>query len=356
MGKRGVFFKGISDIESDTSAVSGATSRGATSSGADSSREIINEALANISPMLSDETQKEAMKIIHYTINNVKMGKVVDDKEVKKLIKNMVEEIIANQDAMLNLIKIKSHDEYTFSHSVNVCMIATLIGARQQIPVDTLEELAFGAMLQDLGKIRVSDEILFKLGRLNEKEIEEIRKHSLYSLQILSENNRIGELPKKIAYQHHERWHGQGYPQRISGENIELLARITAVADVYDALTTDRPYRKKFLPYDAVRLIVSRADDEFYADTVRSFVESVSIYPLGSLVRLNTEEIGMIIKINRKAIVRPTIRILFDSSSNIMEEPINIDLIKDRERYVICAIDEEEVYQMHTDQTKETKE
>ena len=341
-----MFFKGISDVESETSAVSGATSRGATS------RETIKEALANVPPILSDETQKEAMKIIHYTINNVKMGKVVDDKEVKKLIKNMVEEIIANQDAMLNLIKIKSHDEYTFSHSVNVCMIATLIGARQQLPLDTLEELAFGAMLQDLGKIRVSDEILFKLGRLNKTEIDEIRKHPVYSLQILSENDRIGELPKKIAYQHHERWHGQGYPQGISGDDIELLARITAIADVYDALTTDRPYRKKFLPYDAVRLIVSRADDEFHADTVRAFVESVSIYPLGSLVKLNTEEIGMIIKINRKAIVRPTIRILFNSSGNIMEEPINIDLIKDRERYVTCAIDEEEVYQMHTDQTE----
>jgi HD-GYP domain-containing protein (c-di-GMP phosphodiesterase class II) len=345
MGKRGVFFKGISDAGGKTSADRGVTSKGVTS------RDIIIEALTNVPPMLSDETQKEAMKIIHYTINNVKMGKVVDDKEVKKLIKNMVEEIIANQDAMLNLIKIKSHDEYTFSHSVNVCMIAVLIGVRHQLPVETLEELAFGAMLQDLGKIRISDEILFKLGRLNEKEIEEIRKHPLYSQQILSENNRIGELPKKIACQHHERWHGQGYPYGISGENIELLSRITAVADVYDALTTDRPYRKKFLPYDAVRLIVSRADDEFYADTVRAFVESVSIYPLGSLVKLNTEEIGMVIKINRKAIVRPTIRILFDSSGNIMENPINIDLIKDRERYIICAIDEEEVYQMHTDQT-----
>ncbi|MBU0701421.1 HD-GYP domain-containing protein [bacterium] len=342
MGKRGVFFKGISDVEGKTSADRGATSR-----------EIIIEALENIPPMLSDETQKEAMKIIHYTVNNVKMGKVVDDKEVKRLIKNMVEEIIANQDAMLNLIKIKSHDEYTFSHSVNVCMIAILIGVRYQLPIDSLEELAFGAMLQDLGKIMVPDEILFKLGRLNEKELEEIKKHPLYSQQILSENSRIGELPKKIAYQHHERWHGQGYPQRISGENIELLARITAIADVYDALTTDRPYRKKFLPYDAVRLIVSRADDEFYADAVRAFVESVSIYPLGSLVKLNTEEVGMVIKINRKAIVRPTIRILFNPSGNIMEEPINIDLIKDRERFVICAIDEEEVYQMHTDQTGE---
>ncbi|MBI4777501.1 HD-GYP domain-containing protein [Candidatus Desantisbacteria bacterium] len=340
MGKKGVFFKGMSDVEGETSADRGVTPRG-----------IIDDALANVPPMLSDETQKEAMKIIHYTINNIKMGKVVDDKEVKRLIKNMVEEIIANQDAMLNLIKIKSHDEYTFSHSVNVCMIATLIGVRQQLPINTIEELAFGAMLQDLGKIRVSDEILFKLGRLNEKEMEEIKKHPLYSQQILSENTRIGELPKKIAYQHHERWHGQGYPMRISEEDIELLARITAIADVYDALTTDRPYRKKFLPYDAVRLIVSRADDEFCANSVRSFVESVSIYPLGSLIKLNTEEIGMVIKINRKAIVRPTIRILFNSSGNITEEPINIDLIKDRERYIVCAVDEEEVYQRHTEQT-----
>ncbi|MFH1096692.1 MAG: HD-GYP domain-containing protein [Candidatus Desantisbacteria bacterium] len=335
MGKRGVFFKGIPDEKGDIAA-----------------KDIITEALESVSPMLSSETQKEAMKIIHFTINNVKMGKIVDDKETKKLIKNMVEEIIANQDAMLNLIKIKSHDEYTFSHSVNVCMIATLIGARHQLPVDTLEELAFGAMLQDLGKIKVSDEILFKPGRLNEKEIEEIKQHTLYSQQILSENSRIGELPRKIACQHHERWHGQGYPHGIAGENIELLARISAIADVYDALTTDRPYRKKFLPYDAVRLIVSKADDEFYADAVRSFVESVSIYPLGSLIKLNTEEIGMVVKINRKAIVRPTIRILFDSSGNILEEPLNIDLIKDRERFVVSAIDEEEVYQMHTEQTE----
>lgn len=336
MGKRGVFFKGIVNEKRDVSA-----------------KEVIGEALGIVSPMLSDETQKEAMEIIQHTINNVKMGKIVDDKEAKKLIKHIVEEIIANQDAMLNLIKIKSHDEYTFSHSMNVCMIATLIGVRHKLSSDLLEELAFGAMLQDLGKIKVPDEILFKPGRLNEKEIEEIKKHTLYSQQILSENSRIGELPKKIAYQHHERWHGQGYPHSIAGENIELLARITAIADVYDALTTDRPYRKKFLPYDAVRLIVSKADDEFYADAVRSFVESVSIYPLGSLVKLNTKEIGMVIKINRKAIVRPTIRILFDLSGNILENPINIDLIKDRERYLVCALDEEEVCRMHIEQTGE---
>jgi HD-GYP domain-containing protein (c-di-GMP phosphodiesterase class II) len=341
MGKKGVFFKGVAEDDKYSINVSKAK------------KKVILDALDEIPTVLSIETQREAMRVIHYTINNVKMGKVVDDREVKKLIKNMVEEIISDQDAMLNLIKIKTHDEYTFSHSVNMCMIATLIGVRHGLPMEVLEELAFGAMLQDLGKIKISDEILFKPGRLNQKEMEEIRKHPYYSRELLSENKRIGEIPKIIAYQHHERWHGQGYPEGISGEDIELLARISAVADVYDALTTDRPYRKKFLPYDAVRLIVSRAEDEFCSDVVRTFVESVSIYPLGSLVKLNTEEIGMVVKVNRKAIVRPTIRVLFDSDGNILEEPINIDLVKDKERYIICAIDEEEVYSMHTAQVED---
>lgn len=302
----------------------------------------IKELIKGIPPMLSEETKSEAIRVINRTIANVKMGKVINDSQIKAVIKNIAQDIINNQDALINLVEIKSHDEYTFSHATNVCILLILNCIRRGLNMELIEEIAIGGLLHDLGNIRISQDILLKPSRLNPKEFEEIKRHPLEGYAILNEQSEnISEITKLITLQHHERNSGQGYPHGLKGNEISEFTSMVMVADVYDALTSDRPYRKKFLPHDAMRLIINQVDSGFSKEAVRLFVEDLSLYPVSSLVMLNTSEIALVIKINRKSVIRPLVKILTNPKRELLEEPIEVNLVEDKTRYILNAINEE---------------
>lgn len=300
--------------------------------------------IQDIPTLLSTETKESAIKVVHITLQEARAGRTVDKAIVREVVTKLVEETILNHaSSLVNLMDIRSHDKYTFSHSINVCTLTTLIGIKQRLKRKELEELALGALLHDVGKIMIPQEILDKPGRLTPNEFEEIKKHPIYSYNILSKEEDISEVPRTVAYAHHERYDGRGYPRRLVGDEIPQLAVITSVADVYDALTTDRPYRKSLLPYNAMRIIISRTYSDFDVNIVRAFLKTMSIYPLGSLVRLNTREIGLIIKVNEQAILRPTIRILIDRDGELLpfSKVKDIDLTKDMSRFIVEAVSED---------------
>ena len=197
--------------------------------------------------------------------------------------------------------------------------------------------------MHDVGKTMISQKILEKPERLSRDEFEEIRKHPLYGYNILLEGEKISEISSMIVYTHHERYDGGGYPQGLTGDKIPQLAVVTSLADVYDALTTDRPYRKSLLPYDAMRIIISHTYSNFSQEAVRFLLKVMSIYPLGSLVQLNTREIGLVIKVNEHALVRPTIRILIDSHGEIISpsQIQDIDLSKNTSKFVVKSVSED---------------
>jgi HD-GYP domain-containing protein (c-di-GMP phosphodiesterase class II) len=300
--------------------------------------------IQDIPTLLSNDTKESAIKVLHRSLQQAKAGKMIDRAMVREVVTKLVEEtILKHESSLLNLMDIRSHDKYTFSHSINVCTLATLIGIKQRLKRKELEDLALGALLHDIGKIMIRQEILEKPGRLTPNEFEEIKKHPIYSYNILSREEDISEVPRAVAYAHHERYDGRGYPRKLVGDEIPQLAVVTSLADVYDALTTDRPYRKSLLPYDAMRIIISQTYSDFDVDVVRAFLRAMSIYPLGSLVRLNTKEVGLIIKVNERAIVRPTIRILIDSNGELVpfSKVKDIDLTKDTSRFIIGPESEE---------------
>ncbi|MFH1562282.1 MAG: HD-GYP domain-containing protein [Nitrospirota bacterium] len=300
--------------------------------------------IEEIPQTIPQQTQKEALKTVEHIISNVRIGKAIEEEPLKKVIKQMVEEVISNQEAMLNLVKIKSHDEYTFAHSTNVCTLAILLGIKRNFNKAEIEEMAIGGMLHDVGKVKIKEEILLKPNKLTIKEYEEVRKHPLYGYEILNES-KLSELPKVIAAQHHERIHGQGYPQGLSRDKIHPLARLVALVNLYDSLTTDKPYRSKFLPHDAMRLIISQSGRDFPVEDVKKFVEDMSIYPMGSFVRLNTGEIGVITRINRYAVIRPWVKILLNAKRGILYKPIEVNLIKDKERFIVNCVGEEVMFE-----------
>lgn len=302
----------------------------------------IKELIKGIPPMLSEETKSEAIRVINRTIANVKMGKVINDDQIKVVIKNMAQDIINNQDALINLVEIKSHDEYTFSHATNVCILLILNCIRRGFRMELIEEIATGGLLHDLGNIRISQDILLKPSRLSHKEFEEIKRHPLEGYAMLNkQGENISEITKLITLQHHERNSGQGYPHGLKEDEISEFASMVMVADVYDALTSDRPYRKKFLPHDAMRLIINQVDSGFSKEAVRLFVEDLSLYPVSSLVMLNTSEVALVIKINRKSVIRPLVKILTNPKRELLEEPMEVNLVEDKTRYILNAVSEE---------------
>jgi len=310
-------------------------------SNAEKIKKLINE----IPQTLSAQTQKEVLKTVEYVISNVKIGKAIEEEPLKNLIKQMVEEIISNQEAMLNLVKIKSHDEYTFAHSTNVCALVILLGIKHNLAKAEIEEIALGGMLHDIGKVKISEEILLKPNKLTLKEYEEIKKHPIYSYEILNENTTFPQLPKLIASQHHERLHGKGYPQRLSTDKLHPAVRLVALANLYDSLTSDKPYRSKFLPHDAMRLIINQSGTNFPVEDVKKFVEDMSIYPMSSFVRLNTGEIGVVTKINRYAVIRPQVKILLNAKKDILYKPFEVNLFKDKDRYIVNCVGEEVLFE-----------
>lgn len=306
--------------------------------------EKIKTLIEEIPQAIPQQTQKEALKTVEHIISNVRIGKAIEEEPLKKVIRQMVEEVISNQDAMLNLVKIKSHDEYTFAHSTNVCSLSILLGIKRNFNKADIEEMAIGGMLHDVGKVKIREDILLKPNKLTIKEYEEVRKHPLYGYEILNES-KLSELPKLIAQQHHERIHGQGYPQGLSGDKIHPMVKLVALVNLYDSLTTDKPYRSKFLPHDAMRLIISQSGRDFPIEDVRRFVEDMSIYPMGSFVRLNTAEIGVVTKINRYAVIRPWVKILLNAKRELLYKPIEVNLVKDKERFIVNCVGEEVMFE-----------
>lgn len=299
----------------------------------------IAEKIEEIPKVIEKEIKDEAINVICQTIEDVKYGKVINSRETKRIVKNMVENIIENKDAMLELERIKEYDDYTFVHSLNVCILSVLIGMELKLDKKNLEELALGALLHDVGKILILNSILNKEDQLSSIEFEEIKKHPLYSYQIISQDRHIGEIPKIIAYQHQERYKGSGYPQGLKYDEINNYATLTSLADVYDALITDRVYRRALLPYEAMKIIIGSSGIDFEPNIVGAFARSMSIYPPGSLVRLNTGEIAMVIKVSKESIIRPTIRVILDPSGATCKEVVDIDLMKEDRHYIIGAVD-----------------
>lgn len=223
---------------------------------------------------------------------------------------------------------LETYDKLTYIHSINVTLLAIVIGMQMGYTQETLHNLALGALLHDWGKLSISSEILNKPSGLTSSEFELIKQHPICGEQML----RWSKLPEevvKVVRQHHERWDGQGYPDGLKGEKIHRNAQIVALADVYDALTEDRPYRRALPPYHALEMIFSGINQNFSPDVVHAFKCCLNIYPEKSTVTLNTGEIGTVIAVSPVLPTRPTVRVIYNQQGNRFKEEKIVDLSQD---------------------------
>jgi putative nucleotidyltransferase with HDIG domain len=274
----------------------------------------------------SRELYADAKLAVEHQFREVGGGRRADGESADSVVSDIIASLFRNRDAMLSLARSKSFDQYTFHHSLNVAVLALNLGMQLGILDRELKRLGIGAILHDLGKVRLPGGLLQKLGPLDPQEYDVVKTHSLHGARILLESGSIPAECAAVPLGHHERYDGSGYPRCLTGPGVGKFGLITAIADVYDAMTTARPYQRGTAPTVALRKLYGWAGTHFHPVYVRKFIQSVGIYPIGTTVRLDTGEVGVVVRQNRADLLRPRVRPAVSAGGLPLRRPLDVDL------------------------------
>ncbi len=248
---------------------------------------------------IEEETRTKAVALLKQSIKHLKAEGILECEELFPVVQEIIEYILADPLVVYNMVAIRNHDGYTFSHSVNVCVIATLIGSVMGYDRNELQILGIGAMLHDIGKVKIASIILNKKERLEPFEFDLMKSHTLEGYDILKQSVHMSFLPAHIALQHHEREDGSGYPKGLTSADIHPYAQIVAVADVFDAMTSERIYKPASPTYVAYLEIVAKTGVQFHRSVVEAFTKVLTPYPKGSIWLLSDNAKVVVISVTR---------------------------------------------------------
>lgn len=289
-----------------------------------------------VDDVISENTRREAKVIIHNVLTNASSSNTVDRVKVHSVASKLVEEVLANGKIMVNMMDIKSTDGYTYEHSVNVCILSVILGIGLGYDIPSIEELAIGAILHDIGKVKIPVEILNKPGKLTDSEYAVIKQHTILGYNILKDAGNFSAFTKYIALAHHERVDGNGYPIGLDDSRLHNYAKIVSVADCYDAMTSDRVYRPKLPVFKAIEYLSSMSTHQFDAEIVEYFIKYIAAYPVGTGVVLSNKMKGLVVKTNTIT-SKPKVRIIYDENNNRLKELFEIDLMEEQNLFIIDA-------------------
>lgn len=237
---------------------------------------------------------------------------------------SIVDEILENKTMMVNMVDLKVFDDYTYYHSVNVAVLSIVIGTSSGLGKEQLCDLGIGAILHDIGKVFVKKEVLNKSGILSDSEFLEIKKHSLLGFDYMKKDFSLNHSAKTGILDHHEKYGGGGYPNNLEGSDISLFGRIISIADVYDAMTSDRPYRKGIIPSEVIEYIMGSSSVLFDPELVNLFIRKIAPYPIGTIVKLSNGLTGIITENYEHYCLRPKIRIFNDGDHDVTPYEISL--------------------------------
>ena len=279
------------------------------------------------------QLHREANQIVRDMLVDIRLGKQIEMEKVEPLVGRVVDSIFTQQDALLPLARLKQHDNYTFQHSVSVCALMTAFARTLEVPREVIREIAVGALLHDVGKARVPDEILNKPGKLTDAEFDRMKSHVVQSKIILQATPGISQIALDVAAQHHERFDGTGYPNKLKHEQISLYGRMGAIVDVYDAITSNRVYHKGMPPTEALRKLLEWSANHFEPRLVKAFIRSVGIYPTGALVRLESKRLAVVQAQHAEKPMEPTVKVIFHTAGHYLR-PEDVDRRRSQDRIV----------------------
>ncbi len=258
------------------------------------------------------EIYQENLPLIHKLVDDVKKGGKIDSRSVNDSVDQLVESVFRNRYAAVTLSKLKTYDEYTFTHSINVSIFALALGRQLNLSREQLKVLGAGAMLHDIGKASIPEDILNKPGPLTEAEFRIMKTHPNLGTRHLKSVENVQKEILQCILNHHEKINGTGYPQKLKSAAIGDFAKMISIADSFDAITSTRVYQKGTLAHNALKIIFSLRGEHFYPPFVERFIQVVGIYPVGTVVKLNTNEIGIVTTINPSNLLHPDITLITD--------------------------------------------
>ena len=253
---------------------------------------------------LTESVKARVVEGIQYLYNDTDSPNFTDT--TRTITDDLMKAISDNDAIAVDISALKISDEYTFKHSVDVATMSMIVAKKYGLNEREVYEIGISGLLHDVGKSKIPNEILNKAGKLTDEEFAMMKQHSLFGYGILKDKEDLSNPIKMGVLQHHEKINGRGYPMSVAGDKINLFARIISVSDIYDALVTERPYKKPFSPRDAVEMIMSMTE-ELDINVMRSFLESVILYPVGTDVELSTGEKARVIENNPKYVLRPRV-------------------------------------------------
>ncbi|CAG0943905.1 MAG: Cyclic di-GMP phosphodiesterase [Rhodocyclaceae bacterium] len=268
----------------------------------------------------------EANRIMRSMMNDVRLGRQVHVEQIEPMVDKMAGSILRNSGALISLNRIKNKDEYTFQHSVSVATLLMAFCRGLGLDEETLRQAGIGGMVHDVGKMQTPDGILNKPGKLTDDEFAVMRHHVVASREILEITPNISQTALQVAAQHHERYDGSGYPGRLKGDEISRIGQMAAIIDVYDAITSDRVYHKGMPPTEALRKLFEWSKFHFNPELVHAFARVVGIYPVGALVRLESERLAVVVEQRESNMLQPLLRVVFDARRNHYLKPEDVDL------------------------------
>ena len=266
-----------------------------------------------IENVINDELRLETVRKIKDLYIEVEQGSDNIESSISTmnmLVEDIVDELMNSKHVIVNMIDIKLFDDYTFFHSVNVAILSIIMGIALDLNKEELKNLGMGALLHDIGKVFIHKDCLNKQGKLTDDEFEQMKKHPVEGYRHIRANFNIPLHASLGVLQHHEKYDGTGYPHQKAGTDISLFGRIIAIADVYDAITSERPYRKGILPSKAMEYIMGGSGYHFDFELISIFISKVAAYPVGTCVKLSNGMIGIVVENYSDASTRPKIRLI----------------------------------------------
>lgn len=283
---------------------------------------------------IRDETRKKAVDEIYKTLNmfkdpNAMKGRTIAPdlgRTFRHVFGDILQDLYTRPNILVNLTSIHSVDAYMYQHSFNVAVLAGIMGVAKGFNRNQLEELGTGALLFDIGMTKIPPKLLTKTGAFTEDERKIIENHPKEGFDILRKYHDISIVSAHCALQHHERYDGSGYPRKLKGDDIHLYGQIVGLADTYDALTSPRPYRKRYTPSEAIEFLFAAGGTFFDFELIKLFCKHICIYPVSTTLRLSTGQIGVVSENNELALHRPRVRIIKEADGTEPKSSYEIEL------------------------------
>ena len=294
--------------------------------------EVAQHAKAPGPVSMSEELKRAAMicarakKAVVSMFQEVRMGNAISAEAAGELVEEISSSVLRNPGALISLARLKTADDYTYMHSVAVCALMVSLARQLGLDENEVREAGMAGLLHDLGKALMPMDVLNKPGKLTDDEFRIIKGHPVEGHRLLVEGKTCSDIVLDVCLHHHEKVDGSGYPDRLGGDSISLFAKMGAVCDVYDAITSNRPYKAGWGPAESLRKMTEWSKGHFDERVFQAFIKSIGIYPVGSLVMLSSSRLAVVVEQSEKSLLAPRVKVFFSTKSQTYIVPELIDL------------------------------